>query len=66
MFHEANLKIAANASRLGDDGAFEKRQPIFAQMPTRSTNVEFSAVCPLLPNRCWRFVVYSFAIFISS
>ena len=34
-------KLTANGLRIGDGGAFEKRQPTFVQMPNRITNVEF-------------------------
>ena len=45
--------MAVNGLRIGDGGAFGKRQPTFAQMLNRITNVEFTTVAPLLPIRCY-------------
>jgi hypothetical protein len=43
-------KLTANGLRIGDGGAFEKRQPTFVQMPNRITNVEFITVSPTIAN----------------
>ena len=45
-----------NGLRLGDGGAFEKRQLNIIQMPNRITNVEFTTVSPTIakPMLCGR------------
>ena len=43
-------RVSANGLRIGDGGAFEKRQPTFVQMPNRITNVEFRTVSPTIAN----------------
>jgi|GEM_PF-7087261 len=39
-----------NGLRIGDGGAFENRQPNSCTMPNRSTNIEFTTVCPTIAN----------------
>ena len=46
-------------------GHLKNVSPTFAQMPNRSTNVEFTIVCPIIANtklavRCSFFVIYIF------
>jgi hypothetical protein len=56
--------ITANGLRLGEGREFENRQPKLSTNVDSSTNVQLLPSALLLPNRCWRFVVFVNLIFI--
>jgi hypothetical protein len=43
---QGRLKMAYNVLRIGDGGHLKNVSPTFAQMPNRTTNVEFTTVSP--------------------
>jgi hypothetical protein len=59
-----SFKMAYNGLRLGEGREFENRQPKLSTNVDSSTNVQLLPSALLLPNRCWRFVVFVNLIFI--
>ena len=52
MFVVFVVKMAGNVLGIGEEGAFENRQPILAQMYNRITNAQLLPSAPFLPIPC--------------
>ena len=47
-----HYSLTANVLGIGEEGAFENRQPILAQMYNRITNAQLLPSAPFLPIPC--------------